>query len=100
MLFLTNNTLKDKSIPFPDQSQYIDEFEDEDDYTAIYLLFSGRNIIPLGGWDDFKGHFPTVDLAVAFLNKEVDIYERQWFQIVNIETRHVVMSEDKPYTHG
>lgn len=70
-----------------------EELEDPDDYTRIYLLFTGALQYPTGGWYDFKGHFSTVEQAVNFLNKEIDIYEREWFQIVNVETREVVMSK-------
>lgn len=71
-----------------------DEIEDPDDYTQIYILFSGALQYPVGGWKDFKGHFSTVELAVKFLNSSVDIYDREWFQIVNIDTREVVMQND------
>ena len=89
------NIWEGKIVPFPIQSKYLDEIEDPDDYTKIYLLFSGSKHYPLGGWNDFKGHFSTIEQAVNFLNKEVDIYEREWFQIVNIETRKVVVSNGK-----
>jgi hypothetical protein len=89
VLNLPNNQ-NNKIIPLP---SYEEELEDPDDYTRIYLLFTGALQYPTGGWYDFKGHFSTIEQAVNFLNKEVDIYEREWFQIVNIETREVVMSK-------
>lgn len=88
------NIWEGKIVPFPTQSQYLEEMEDPDDYTKIFILFSGTTFYPNGGWDDFKGHFSTVEQAVNFLNKEVDIYDREWFQIVNIETREVVVSHN------
>ncbi len=31
-----------------------------------YLLFAGEQYYPLGGWDDLKGSFDTVEAAIAF----------------------------------
>lgn len=57
-----------------------------------YYLFCGSKYYPSGGWQDFKNSFCSVDEAIAFLNANVDIYERQWYQIVDIDN-HLIIKE-------
>ena len=77
-------------LPFP-YSLLVHDEDDNDIYDRIFLLFCGCEFYPHGGWKDFKGNFKTVEKALSYLNSEIDIYERAWFHIVNIETLDVVV---------
>lgn len=49
-----------------------------------YLLFSGDNYYPGGGWEDFRGDFDTVEAAKA---AKLDQHKHDdWYHIVDIET--------------
>ena len=47
-----------------------------------FLLFSGSNYYPRGGWSDFRGSYDTCEEALAAPRSEsVD-----WWQVVDTET--------------
>ncbi len=48
-----------------------------------YLLFSGDEYYPLGGWNDFKGSFDTLEEAKEAKEK---LSGHDWYQIV--DTKH------------
>ena len=47
-----------------------------------YLLFSGKQYYPCGGWDDFDGSF---DSAAEAHNKANQLGS-EWYQVVDIQT--------------
>lgn len=59
-----------------------------------YLLFSGENYYPGGGWRDFDGAYETLDEA----KERVSLFRRNgngdnrrnWWHIVDVETCKVV----------
>ena len=51
-----------------------------------YLLFSGDNYYPGGGWNDFKGAFNTVEEAVQHGDK----LGYDWYQVVHLTTLEIV----------
>lgn len=53
-----------------------------------YLLFAGDNYYPMGGFDDFRGDFDTIELAEQHLKacfSDVD-----WAHIVDRDTRVII----------
>lgn len=54
-----------------------------------YLVFAGETYYPLGGWDDLRGRFDTVEDAVVAVTGKFD-----WWQVVDIETGEVVKELD------
>ena len=52
-----------------------------------YLLFSGSHYYPEGGWNDFIGAYPTIELA----NEKIKITSNDWFHVVDIETMQIVV---------
>lgn len=59
----------------------------------MFYLFAGHDYYPEGGFNDFKGSFISLELAIANLNQITnEALERkdyqsevQWFQVVRIE---------------
>lgn len=51
-----------------------------------YLVFTGSNYYPVGGWDDFKGSFDNQEEAIAFAINRKD----SWWQVVDLETGKVI----------
>lgn len=47
-----------------------------------YMLFSGTNHYPYGGWDDFKGYFTSINNAKLWLQKNVPDASHKWAHIV------------------
>lgn len=45
-----------------------------------YLLFGGDNSYPLGGWQDFKGSFPTERAAL----REAANWGWDWWHIIDL----------------
>jgi len=52
-----------------------------------FLVFTGFNYYPSGGWNDFWASFDTYEEALAELKKEPR--NRDWFQIVDMENTRV-----------
>lgn len=52
-----------------------------------YALFTFETYYPLGGWNDFKGTFDTVEEAVTAANQR----RRELYQIVDLTTGKVVV---------
>lgn len=50
-----------------------------------FLLFSGDNHYPMGGWRDFLGSFDTKEEAVAAVPLLND-----WYQVVDLEAGKIV----------
>lgn len=46
-----------------------------------FLLFSGDEYYPVGGWEDFKGSFDTKEEAEEFLSQQEVKYD--WNQIID-----------------
>ncbi len=52
----------------------------------MFLLFAGHDYYPGGGWEDFKGCYPTVGdavLAAASLDED-------WWHIVDCDKKEIV----------
>ena len=47
-----------------------------------YMLFSGSNFYPSGGWDDFKGYFSSIEDAKLWLQKNEPNAHHMWAHIV------------------
>lgn len=62
-----------------------------------YLLFTGDNCYPLGGWRDFKGSFNHIDIALEHARKHEQSEERRGS---NYRWAHVVDSETGEYIYG
>ena len=58
-----------------------------------FLLFSGSNYYPGGGWDDFKGAFPTFEAAREQV--KLDCYE--WAHVVNLSESRIIWEAYKKY---
>lgn len=50
-----------------------------------YLLFIGLHYYPLGGWDDFKDSFDTVEEAKQYFT-DLDMGCGAWSQIIDTHT--------------
>lgn len=50
-----------------------------------FLLFTGQDYYPFGGWEDFAGSFATVGEALARVSSGVD-----WWHVVDTETMKAV----------
>ncbi len=50
-----------------------------------YLLFSGHDYYPSGGWSDFKGSFATIEDALRANRKD-------WWHIVDMTTGKIIDS--------
>ncbi len=55
-----------------------------------YLVFSGPNYYPAGGWDDFDADFDTLEEAVKCANATDTLYN--WAQVIDLETLEQVHS--------
>jgi len=44
-----------------------------------YLVFSGSDYYPLGGWEDFKGSYPDLNTAIA----AAALTEDDWWHVSN-----------------
>jgi hypothetical protein len=61
-----------------------------DDYKKKYFLFSGSNHYPLGGWEDFRGNFVSVDEALMFLRRSIEADERNWYHVIDIDSQSII----------
>lgn len=53
--------------------------------TGRYLVFSGADYYPSGGWDDFQGQSSELSLAIEIMKRQIaEGYE--WAQIVDRKT--------------
>ncbi len=48
-----------------------------------YLLFSGDEYYPSGGWEDFQGYFESLEDALKASKND-------WWQVVDDETGRIV----------
>lgn len=55
-----------------------------------FLLFSGSNYYPMGGWYDLKGLFMTLESATRAASKYKD---NDWWHIVDADTLMIVATE-------
>lgn len=55
----------------------------------MYLVFMGDAYYPLGGWKDYKGSFPTIEIALAYVASN----EHDWYQIVDLATSKLIGSK-------
>ena len=53
-----------------------------------YLLFTGENFYPYGGWRDFKDSFKTIKAS----RKEATDTYCDWWQIVDSKTGEIIES--------
>ena len=51
-----------------------------------YILFAGSNYYPLGGFDDLKGRFATVEDA----KKHAQRAGYDWYHIVDAESLEII----------
>jgi hypothetical protein len=64
-----------------------------------YLLFAGAAYYPGGGWEDFRGHYDSVEAAKEKLLMDAkDSPRPDWYQIVNESTRRMVERGSVQYT--
>ena len=56
-----------------------------------YLVFSGDQFYPNGGWIDFKRAFDSLDMAMIYLATE----RFDWYQVVDISTLTIVKQHSK-----
>ena len=52
-----------------------------------YALFSGDRYYPVGGWQDFRGLYRTVEDAIAAVPGNAD-----WWHVVDLATLQVARS--------
>lgn len=57
-----------------------------------YLLFTGYDYYPDGGWSDFKESFDSLEEAIAASQKSP--YYCDWNQVVDTETMEIVCRFD------
>jgi hypothetical protein len=63
-----------------------------------YMLFAGDQFYPNTAWADFRGDFDSVEEARAIVDaaaKTDDYFD--WHQIVDAETKQVVVAEGQVY---
>lgn len=51
-----------------------------------YLLFSGDDYYPCGGWDDFEGDFDTLEESLKLTKKHSD----DWCHVVDTVTMKII----------
>jgi hypothetical protein len=57
-----------------------------------YLLFAGEIYYPIGGWDDLKGSFETIDEAKAAASGDPPHkYEFDWWHVIDAVTGEKVL---------
>lgn len=56
--------------------------------TKRYILFSGEDYYPLGGWKDFVGVYETIDEAT----KAGESLSNNWWEVVDIQAMQVIKS--------
>ena len=61
-----------------------------------YLLFSGNDYYPVGGADDLKGRYDTIEEAMAAHDPQRFKYNRAWAHIMSLDTLQLV----KYYSRG
>jgi hypothetical protein len=54
-----------------------------------YLLFSGNQFYPGGGWDDLRGEFATFEEA----REKADKLDDDWFHIVDLLRREKISTD-------
>ena len=59
-----------------------------------FLLFSGFDYYPSGGWYDFVDSFATAQEAITQGEKDNDRQNYQWAHVVDSETRAVIWPKD------
>lgn len=52
-----------------------------------FLLFTGDNYYPSGGWGDFQKDFDTLEEATNYMGHN---YNVDWFQVVDSTTGEIV----------
>ncbi len=55
-----------------------------------YLLFSGSNFYPIGGWNDFQTSFDTIEEAEKHAVTLREWCQHDWHHIVDSETQERV----------
>ena len=53
-----------------------------------YWLFAGFDDCPLGGWDDFRGRFDTIEEAASEGARYAD-----WWHVVDVKTCVIVREQ-------
>lgn len=56
-----------------------------------FLLFSGADYYPEGGFHDFLGDFDTEEEAVKAFKDTADTFAREWAHIVMLERKDIVL---------
>lgn len=69
-----------------------------------YLLFSGEDYYPIGGWKDFIGDFDSAEEAKSSLPVPGKMVCPDWFHIVDTYTKTIVaigeLKQDGPIAVG
>lgn len=61
-----------------------------------YLVFTGENYYPSGGWDDFVGDYDDLKAAIAAADNDPDWQARapqRWWHVVDSEGREIVADD-------
>lgn len=66
------------------------------DRSKPFALFGGSAFYPNGGWDDFKGAFPSRDAAIASVTDD----DFMWAQVVDMQTGKTVAEFRSPHQVG
>jgi hypothetical protein len=60
----------------------------------MYFLFAGENFYPVGGLDDLKGSFASVEDALRYLADAGQTFETfDWYQIATVVDGRLVAVE-------
>lgn len=49
-----------------------------------FLVFAGSDYYPSGGWEDFKGAYPSEYLAIEAIAR-LDLDSMSWAQVVDLD---------------
>ncbi len=61
-----------------------------------YLVFAGSTYYPMGGWNDFRTSFHSIDEAKNYLLDTQKQYD--WYHIIDSETYRIVYEKyHSPY---
>lgn len=55
-----------------------------------FLIFSGLNYYPSGGWGDFRSSHDTLKEAQKVMKEKNSAYYQDWGQIVDVQTGEIV----------
>lgn len=69
------------------------------DDSLTFLLFTGMEYYPGGGWRDYRGRFPSIAAVRCFLYDMREDSDDVWYHIVDLAER-VVVEAGRLYRYG